>query len=150
MIVILGLIALMVSGTIRFGSPPAKAGSAGEDPFVQVDTASWGVNCNSIYVAPTVINGKAQPPVTVHTNNVLRRVSALCNGKTGCEIPVSASTLGDDPLPNCDKHLVVEYRCFTFDKIHRLDKKDKATLEIDCNAAPPVVKAEDATAKKAE
>jgi len=100
--------------------------------------ASWGLNC--MYVndgtntppdafAPSAQNPNSGKP---HEDNVLEKVSELCNGKSQCSLPVNSSALGLDPSSGCmDKALEIEYRCFSYDRPWTA-RSSSGTLHIDC------------------
>jgi len=111
---------------------------ANESRAIEIIRASWGLNCSNVPLAAVKEeplanyaddNRKTSP---LADNNVLEAVTKLCNGKLTCEIAINTATLGPDPMPQCyDKQLVVEYRCFAFDRPWLL-KSSHAPMVIDC------------------
>lgn len=112
---------------------------------ITISSASWGLNCRDYYTRKN--SGKnsgyysgdsdedeaiAAAINKIKDNNVLYKVSQLCNDKPQCEIEVSQSVLGEDPLPNCGyKELKVEYRCFAVDRLRRA-KSGNSPIIINC------------------
>lgn len=96
---------------------------------ITIERASWGENCNSI-----IDKNKSDDAVsTVRDNNVIYKVSRLCNGKPNCDISINSSSLGDDPMPGClYKVLQVEYRCFSVDRL-RKESASEGTININCD-----------------
>ncbi len=111
---------------------------------ITISSASWGLNCRDYYTKRNY--GKTQgynnaddddalatALSKIKENNVLYKVSQLCNDKSQCEIAISTSVLGDDPLPNCGyKELRVEYRCFAVDRLRKA-KSANETIRINCD-----------------
>jgi len=109
------------------------------DYYISVVHASWGLNCVSFIKRMSSQNEESLDTSRLDTSklktdNVLSAVSNLCNGKDTCEIPLDAASLGGDPAPSCgNKTLMVEYRCFSIDKL-RSATASYGALPIDCNA----------------
>lgn len=102
---------------------------------ITIERASWGANChialtdknNNSYLKSDDANN------VVKENNVIEAVSQLCNGKAKCDILISPNTLGADPFPACMyKILQVEYRCFTVDRLRKIQATE-GVLVIDCD-----------------
>lgn len=103
--------------------------------YITISNATYGYNCKDTE-ARAAASGTVDPFASglppIRRNNVLTKVSDLCNGKPSCGITVNSDVLGGDPAPGCGKELEVEYRCFSYDR-PRMEKKTEATrLEIDC------------------
>lgn len=104
-----------------------------------ISHASWGLNCldssldrnaetEGSYTQPSKSNSK------IKDDNVISKVSQLCNGKPKCAIALNPSALGEDPLPTCGyKKLQIEYRCFSIDRIRKIEANE-AVLTINCDA----------------
>ncbi len=114
--------------------------------FIEVYSATWGQECNPFIEQQMETRRKAPPtkdekgevikmePLTlVETNNVIAGISSLCNGKLTCAINPTSDSLGIEPLPSCFKKLVVEYRCFSFDRLRRASIDQATNSTIDCN-----------------
>jgi hypothetical protein len=115
---------------------------------VKIYGATWGENCNP-FIAQAMAERKASPttkdangkkvelpPITpVKADNVLKLVASACDGKPACQQLADSNTLGVDPLPGCFKRLVVNYRCYAFDRLNAKDIGQGETLAIDCNPA---------------
>ena len=111
---------------------------------ITVSSASWGLNCRDYYARRNYgktqgynnqddIDAIAAALSKIKENNVLYKVSQLCNDKSQCEIAISTSVLGDDPIPNCGyKELRVEYRCFAVDRLRRAKSANDA-IRINCD-----------------
>lgn len=113
------------------------------DRYIQIDSASWGLNCNP-YVDDALRqwtpsddpeNPSPKPHLAME-NNALSAVSEACNGKLSCKFTPTPRSVGDDPLLNCPKILAVRYRCFTFDKLNSEEFRASDDLEIDCTPKP--------------
>lgn len=147
---IIGIVIIMfwVSGALN---EPQKSGTtiAGStrftgERFIQIASASWGLNCNRTI---TNHNRRAEAaerdynsdetiePVTpVSKDNALLPLSRLCDGRLTCKIDkVKTSALGMDALPiRCNKELEITYRCFEIDKARELMVRQNKPLRIDC------------------
>ena len=102
---------------------------------ITVERASWGLNCNSVYNDKYNSPSKSEEANSNVTkeDNVLYKVSILCNGKSKCDIPINTDVLGADPFPGCGyKNLQIEYRCFSVDRL-RKGKAAEGFLIIDCD-----------------
>jgi hypothetical protein len=62
-------------------------------PLITIEQATYGANC-----------GGAKPV------NATQRVARVCDGRTSCNMLISAPELGD-PAPGCGKEFSVRYRC---------------------------------------
>lgn len=120
------------------------------DRYIQIYSASWGLNCNS--AIQEAIKNRSARPITpnapqpaalalVTANNALPALTSTCDGRLTCELPVNTETMGGDPLPSCFKRLTLSYRCFSYDRLWNLDLPQGSKLAIDCN------KSADATRK---
>jgi hypothetical protein len=86
---------------------------------IKIEHANWGLNCHN--------------STNKNEDNVLDRVSQICNGRSKCAIAINTSTLGEDPVLGCGyKILKVDYRCFTVDRLNSIKAKEGALL-IDCD-----------------
>lgn len=86
---------------------------------IKIEHAHWGLNCHT--------------SENKNVDNVLNRVSQICNGQSKCDILINTNMLGEDPVPNCGyKILQVEYRCFSVDRLHSIKAKEGG-LSIDCD-----------------
>lgn len=111
-----------------------------ESPYaIEIARASFGLNCLQSYqqVKPNQKDSFAFGPDGLNTalknNNALSVVSDACNGRVNCEIRVANDFLGIDPAPKClHKELVVEYRCFAYDRPWEIAVKQGKKLVIDC------------------
>lgn len=140
--VILGLGVLIASGKIQFGEPPPAPDVVVEKiytDFLQIDSASWGLNCMKYAekLPPKPRLSEDEPtPIPLRRDNVLRAVSSLCNSQPYCEFWVDSETLGQDPIPSCTKEFRVEYRCNDLDRVRRVSFYDtQETVVLDCR--PP-------------
>lgn len=105
---------------------------------IAISHASWGLNCAK---RPVSVNNSTSSYDTFagtdvaskfHEDNVLLKVSEICNGKLQCDIPFTPDILGDDPQPDCDKVLDIEYRCFSYDRPWRV-RSSSGSLSINCD-----------------
>ena len=141
-IVVSSLIFIMIVAWVVLSNKPAVvAASKTENSTysVTITHASWGLNCLQAeeggygvqQATPLYLNEKNSQ--TLKPDNVLVKVSALCNGKLTCTIPIKPEILGTDPAPDCfSKLLEVEYRCFSFDRPWTVHS-GKEDIKIDCN-----------------
>ncbi len=131
---------LLIFGALSYFSttqaPPSTPAPVTSDRFIQIARATWGENCNSYIqsVQQQVEMGKVKgpAPTLIRRDNALRSVSTLCNGKEQCQFAARPQALGFDPVANCQKQMVVEYRCFVSDRSHEAITEDGATVLIDC------------------
>ncbi|MEZ5691484.1 MAG: hypothetical protein R3D71_07460 [Rickettsiales bacterium] len=109
---------------------------------IVIERASWGLNClkSKLYQKQNNTENSynyyddSNDKGNRKENNVLYRVSQLCNGKSKCDFPINTYNLGEDPFPTCGyKILHVEYRCFEIDRLRVLETKNNQ-LNIDCDA----------------
>lgn len=110
---------LMHSGIMT----PAETGTPKQQYALSVTHASWGLNCRGMLIntpAPTssaFANKQDQPTNALREDNVIGVVAPMCNGNMDCQITADEATLGKDPAPGCNnKELVIEYRCFSYDR----------------------------------
>jgi len=103
---------------------------------ISIYTASWGLNCREFTKngADTEYNTTNNADIDkLRENNVLYQLSKICNGKPSCNIAVSPTMLGEDPMPSCGyKELQIEYRCFSVDRLRKI-KTDESSVIIDCD-----------------
>lgn len=103
---------------------------------ITIESASWGINCRT-YTTDTsekdpYLQQTSNEP-KLKENNVLFKLSQLCNGRVKCDISLESGVLGSDPSPDCGyKRLQVEYRCFTVDHLRKIDSAEN-TVTIDCD-----------------
>lgn len=111
---------------------PSETSTNGESNgnlSITITSASWGLNCteekdaNAPFMS---LSGKRSGK-----NNVLDEVAKLCDGKVSCSGAANTATLGADPFPECSKHLVIEYRCFSYDRPWKIDIGSEP-FTIDC------------------
>jgi hypothetical protein len=136
--------------TVLTPTPPTAASAANSDRAIEIFDATWGKECNPAITAamhnPPALthaadNNAAPPPklALVQDNNVLTQLSNMCNGQLTCQVKANSETLGVEPIQTCFKHLVVRYRCFSYDRAWDVTTNQGDTLTIDCNAPPPPV-----------
>lgn len=67
------------------------------------------------------------------TNDLVSKLSELCNGKNRCELLTESLSSPNDPTANCAKsELEVEYRCFSYDRPWRVSS-ESGKLAINCD-----------------
>lgn len=115
------------------------------DRYIEIYSATWGQECNA-YIRQIIANPPApqkdengeiikRPELkVVELNNVLPRVSEICNGRLECEIATNSETLGVEPLPSCFKRLEMSYRCFSYDRLWKRSIDQGKIEKIDCSA----------------
>jgi hypothetical protein len=116
-------------------SPATQAVS--NSPYtISIEQASWGANCQSPFSSSNNNDDNSYEKTNQlksRENNVLYNVSQLCNAKSKCNIPINQNFLGQDPLPSCGyKTLLVEYRCFSVDRLRKLEERE-GIMSIDCD-----------------
>lgn len=115
-IVLVLFYALREEPVVTPSGEPVFAGSH----YIQVATATYGLNCNAsikYYKRQAQSMGMDESEIVeIESNNVLKVVSSICNGKPECSLTADSQSLGIDPLPSCSKNLTVNFRCFAFDK----------------------------------
>lgn len=109
---------------------------------IEVVRASWGLNClDSFASAPQ--KGDAFGRTFAHNNplkenNILVKVSEACNLRAQCVIRNDVEQLGFDPAPECPgKEIIVEYRCFSYDRPWRITIPSRESAAIDCTQQNP-------------
>jgi hypothetical protein len=136
--IIVACIILVVSLAWHFMSAPPPAVPVVQQTnsaySISVAHASWGLECpQENRAAGDAFANKPSAAGSRREDNVLDKVSALCGGKVSCEIPVLPSVLGGDPAPDClSKVLVVEYRCFSYDRPWTV-QASSGKLPINCD-----------------
>jgi hypothetical protein len=127
---------------------PSQAPTVASDRAVEVYSATWGEECNQS-IQQVMEERKLTPiekdkngvviertPLSlVQQNNVLERVSQLCNGRLTCTITPTSKNLGVEPLASCAKKLNLSYRCYNYDRLWNLTIGQGAITVIDCNEA---------------
>lgn len=113
---------------------------------ITIAGATWGKDCNAAISTAietgqeSQLTGKTGPSKLelVEDNNVLSQVAALCDGGETCSFEAEDNTFGVDPLTGCYKHLVIDYRCSTFDALNTATFKQGENARINCRkSAPP-------------
>ncbi|MEJ0009862.1 MAG: hypothetical protein WDN72_04635 [Alphaproteobacteria bacterium] len=124
------------------------------DRYIQIYTATWGRNCNDsidqynqelaqhgFHPATNTTGNTAAAPVKplahVAADNVLGAVGTACDHQLTCKLTADSKTLGVEPIVSCFKHLAVGYRCYTYDKLSKLEVSQGDTLSIDCSGDAP-------------
>lgn len=122
------------------------------DRFIQIYSATWGQNCNP-YIAqenafrqqlrlqpqrleqlpPEERPDSLDPLPMVSHDNVLISVGERCNGQVTCSFDATSENVEHEPLASCFKHLKIDYRCFTVDRLRSVSLGQSETLTIDCN-----------------
>ena len=132
-----------------FAPHDVKSGTQNQlqgDRYIQIDSASWGVNCNP-YIDDALrswkpsetpaLAAKNPKPHRVNPDNALAPISNACNGKMTCAFEANPEFFGDDPMTSCPKKLEVRYRCFAFDKLTIKEFNPGGEVRIDCTEATP-------------
>jgi hypothetical protein len=86
-------------------------------PLITIEEATYGANCGAV------------KPV-----NATQRLARICDGRTSCNMLISASELGD-PAPGCGKEFSVRYRCSQEQSARGLKVGGEASgakLNLDC------------------
>jgi len=105
--------------------------------FIQIYSASYGINCNGSneYAKPNEEGVREKVTVSVRRNNRLGRVSEFCNEEATCEFKVGKKTLGSVNTYACEPGLEVKYRCFRMDKLQTVRQIRGRKIGIDCRSA---------------
>lgn len=115
--------------------------------YVQVNSATWGLNCNThidheikqAQIAraklPVTERDTIEIPKIVTRNNALSHLSTLCNGKEICSFLTEADVIGLDPVYSCFKELEISYRCFDIDRLRQAKFRQGEFAKIDCSKA---------------
>lgn len=112
--------------------------TAKNEYYIEIIHSTWGMNCvnrrrtgnNTAKPKYPFVGDPALP--LIRKDNVISKVSTLCNAKSICKIDVSEATFGFNPDKNCSKNLDVEYRCFSYDRPWFIRGGEYDTLIIDC------------------
>lgn len=153
MLIISGVI-LLLYAYMQSSKPAAVAASNQNTRSIEIVSATWGMNCNDLIkkenekrlryklrpqdleqLHPDDRPVSLEPMPIVVTNNVLKQVGELCNGKEHCAFSASDMALKSEPVSSCFKHLVVSFRCFSFDRLWKLGVGQGDNFIIDCHAA---------------
>jgi hypothetical protein len=132
---ILGL--TYVVGNNMMAKKERERTSAAGYALISVSRATWGENCNDVIDSADPETLQGQKPVEV--NNVLERVSLICNGKKICQFPVKPEMLGNAPVSPrlmCAQQLDVEYRCNRLGLPIAASAADGKFLQISCEPKP--------------
>lgn len=101
---------------------------------IMINSASWGRNCdNSVRRNSLNIRDTYGETYKVEEDNVLDKVTAMCEGKRTCEFTANNETFGFDPAKNCIKLFEVVYRCFSYDTKRKVEKYQSNKVYIDCS-----------------
>lgn len=107
--------------------------------LIQISRASWGLNCleqrrrYGLKQLPQDAFNEGGEGNKIRENNILVAISDLCNGKQTCYLTNSPDTFTPDPDPQCPtKEMVVEYRCYSFDRPWTLKLASREKGTIDC------------------
>lgn len=145
---VIGVISVALLGGYLLFKPSTQQAAALPDaahPSTQlrIQSASWGLNCNSLYDlyrqrAASSTPDPAQevntaPPVRISVNNVLEKVKGLCDAQEQCTLEATSSAMGEI-FSDCSKELEVTWRCFNYDKLHTKKVSNGDTIEIDCKS----------------
>lgn len=118
-----------------------------QQSVIQVVRANWGLNCNKAKIPqksgrPSAAGrfefeyGNEEP--RIYENNVLDAIQRKCGHKPRCTIANNADSIGFDVAPLCaDKQLVIEYRCYAFDRLWRITIPHRGSGSIDCSKVEP-------------
>ena len=144
--VIITLLYMVMAPTPQQTPEQHRANASGR--AIAIYSATWGLNCNdsiqmyqnAANLAPRTKdeNGMDIPPATIQRiaqNNVLSTLSTLCDGKEVCEFRTDAQTFGIDPMSGCAKRFSLNYRCYSYDALHIVNKEQGEAVRLDCT--PP-------------
>ncbi len=110
--------------------------------LIQVVRASYGMNCNprsaTARVPRNAPAGKfefdSDSESKLYWDNARETVAPRCQGKPACQVTNTPAAVGFDPAPACfEKELVVEYRCYSFDRLWKLVVPPSEKGDIDCS-----------------
>jgi hypothetical protein len=110
--------------------------------LIQLVRANYGLNCNSRTLGTRASRNTSagkfeydnQDESNIYPDNARKVVEPLCQGKPWCRVTNSTNLLGMDPAPGCfEKELVIEYRCYSFDRLWKLVVPANEKGEIDCS-----------------
>ncbi len=121
LIIVSAIIVVVYAAWQMMASAPPQVvqqGAPASAYSIIVAHASWGLNCHYRTATQSVDEAYGTGAKNkLREDNALVAVSAWCNGKPLCEIPLTPEALGEDPAPECSsKELHVEYRCFSYDR----------------------------------
>ena len=105
--------------------------------YIQIDSATWGRDCDPYVVEALKKWSPLQKPPTPRprsavNNNALPAVKAACNDKLTCRFIATSDWVGDEPLASCFKRIVIRYRCFAYDPLTVIDAGQNDAVSIDC------------------
>ena len=143
--IVVGMIVLLMWQFIPKAPEPAPlpedvVNDQADGKFIRISSASWALNCLEYRKNEPTYSADEDKRLPIRRDNVLVKVSKLCNGKNTCEVTNSASGLGAsgdrNPDKDCQKQLEIEYRCLTFDRPIRKTAKERDKIEIRCEEEP--------------
>ncbi len=118
---------------------PVTTGENLGDNYIRISEAHWGLNCNENYKAylrrkAALGNKPAEgpEPQPVLKNNILPRLSSLCDIKSKCEFVANSITLGE-AYQYCTKDLYISWRCTTYERLRTFKGYEGDTVSIDCS-----------------
>lgn len=115
---------------------PAAPAVAVSPYAISILHATWGGRCGNAFqdMDPSYDNYAKNTPDSARPqeDNVLSKISDMCNGKMECSITVNQASLGELPRDCVEKSLEVEYRCFSYDRPWRI-RENKGAMTINCS-----------------
>lgn len=106
--------------------------STDDDPsanVIQIVDATYGMNCSNAAAGPGQIKLSA--------GNVTEAVDKICGNASGqCQFVADVMQFGD-PAPGCGKDLIINWRCGSAQKLHRINIAPEAhgkTVTLRCPA----------------
>lgn len=148
-IAIVCLVVLVVYATMHRGGGLRGGVPVETDRAIQIDSATWGRNCDSAVddalrtwqppKTPEEFAARPKPHRAI-PDNALVALSNRCNGKLTCSFRADSTTMEDDPLPSCFKRLSLRYRCFSYDRLvmKEIEQGEQVTLDCVPKQSPPV------------
>ena len=119
-------------------------GVVDQTQYISISQASWGRNCDGqtasltasekIGITESGMDGTER--YMVPENNALPLVAEKCAKQTACDLTATVNALGFDPAPGCNKELLVQYRCFSYDVTRTKRLTYRASGRLDCRTAP--------------
>ncbi len=130
---------LLIGGAIYlFGGKeetPETATNPLTERFIQIVSATWGMNCNGQVermIRTQEKDNDGTIPTLARKDNALLALSRQCNNKETCSVKVTPEFLGKPNVTSCHKNFTAEYRCFMTDRAHAIELEDGGSVTIDC------------------
>ena len=127
-------LAVIILLVIAIAYKTTQPGPQMANPYViEIVNATFGQNCNAQILKDAPSPYADMSAKAVQKNNVLGKISQLCNGKNTCQFSVDRSMLDPVASQSCNQKLSIDYRCFSYDRPWHADAAEGEKISIDCS-----------------